>query len=59
MALVFARKREVRALEAAAAEHPHALPVLITLDAIPPQPGLPAPLRWQPAAARLLDSDET
>lgn len=48
------REREVRALEAAQVEYPHATPLLITLDAIPPQPSLPAPLQWQAAAAWLL-----
>ncbi len=48
------RQREVRALLSAAAEFPMATPLLISLDAIPPQPGLPAPLRWQSAAAWLL-----
>lgn len=51
------REREVRALVSAAAEYPDATPLLITLDAIPPQPDLPAPLQWQAAAAWLLDSD--
>ena len=49
------RERELRSLLAAAAEYPDAKPLLITLNAIPPQPALPAPLRWQPAAAWLLD----
>ena len=48
------RDREVRALASVAAEHPQATPLLITLDAIPPQPALPAPLQWQAAAAWLL-----
>ena len=48
------REREVRALLAATAEYPDATPLLITLDAIPPQPGLPAPLQWQAATAWLL-----
>lgn len=47
-------ERETRALLAAANEYPHATPLLITLDAIPPQPGLPAPLQWQPAVSWLL-----
>ena len=47
-------EREVRALLSAAADHPHATPLLISLDAIPPQTELPPPLRWQPAAAWLL-----
>lgn len=48
------RQREVRALLSATAEFPMATPLLISLDAIPPQPGLPASLRWQSAAAWLL-----
>ncbi|MBM3262755.1 MAG: ATP-binding protein [candidate division Zixibacteria bacterium] len=52
-----ARERETRALLAAAAEHPSATPVLITLDAVPPQPALPAPIRWFSAVAYLLDGD--
>ena len=48
------REREVRALAAAAAEYPDAAPLLITLDAVPPQPALPAPLQWQAAAGWLL-----
>ncbi len=49
------REREVRALISASAEYPHATPILMTLDAIPPQPALPAPLQWQSAVAWLLD----
>ena len=49
------REREVRALAAAAAEYPDTTPLLITLDAVPPQPALPAPLQWQAAAGWLLD----
>lgn len=49
------REREVRALHAAYAEYPNARPLLITLDAIPPQPPLPPPLQWQSAAAWLLE----
>ena len=48
------REREVRALLSATADYPEATPLLISLDAIPPQPDLPAPLRWQSAAAWLL-----
>lgn len=48
------RAREVRALQSALTDYPYATPLLITLDAVPPQPELPAPLRWQPAAAWLL-----
>lgn len=46
--------REVRALEAAAAEHPDAQPLLITLDAHPPARPLPANIVWQSAAEWLL-----
>ena len=48
------REREVRALMSAMTDYPDATPLLISLDAIPPQPDLPAPLRWQSAAAWLL-----
>jgi predicted AAA+ superfamily ATPase len=51
------REREVRALLSATAEFPEATALLITLDSIPPQPDLPAPLWWQPAAAWLLGSE--
>lgn len=46
--------REVRALESAAALHPDADAVLVTLDPSPPR-ALPGRLRWQPAAQWLLD----
>jgi uncharacterized protein len=46
--------REVRALAEAATLYPDATPLLLTLDTLPPHPALPAPLRWQPAAAWLL-----
>lgn len=49
------REREVRALRAAAIEYPDATPLLLTLDSVPPQPGLPPPLQWQAAAAWLLN----
>jgi predicted AAA+ superfamily ATPase len=49
--------REVRALVAAAAEHPGAVPLLLTFDTLPPRPPLPAPLRWQPAIAWLLGDE--
>jgi uncharacterized protein len=49
------REREIRALLSAASEYPDVTPLLITLDAVPPQPDLPAPLQWQAAAAWLLD----
>lgn len=47
-------EREVRALTAAAAEHPKAVPLLLTLDSMPPRPPLPNPMRWVPAAAWFL-----
>jgi predicted AAA+ superfamily ATPase len=47
-------EREMRALTAAAAEHPKAVPLLLTLDSMPPRPRLPNPLRWLPAAAWFL-----
>lgn len=51
------REREVRALLAAASEYPIATPLLITLDAVPPQPALPPPLQWRSAAAWLLNCE--
>jgi predicted AAA+ superfamily ATPase len=51
------REREVRALLSAASEYPTATPLLITLDAVPPQPALPSPLQWRSAAAWLLDGE--
>jgi len=45
------REREVRSLLSAAKEFPGSTPVFLTLDSIPPQPELPVPLQWQPAAA--------
>lgn len=48
------REREVRVLLSAVADYPDAAPLLISLDAIPPQPDLPPPLRWQSAAEWLL-----
>ncbi len=47
-------EREVRALAAAAVERPEAVPLLLTLDSLPPRPPLPEPLRWLPAAAWFL-----
>jgi len=41
----------------ATADYPDATSLLISLDAIPPQPDLPAPLRWQSAAAWLLSCE--
>ena len=52
-----AYEREIRALAAAAAEHPEALPLLLTFDTLPPRPPLPRPLRWQPAIAWLLGDE--
>jgi len=37
-------EREVPTLVAASKAYPNAIPILITLDAVPPQPGLPEPL---------------
>jgi predicted AAA+ superfamily ATPase len=48
------REREIRALASAAMEFPEATPIFLTLDSIPPQPELPAPLRWLSAAAWLM-----
>jgi len=50
-----AREGEIRALTSAAKEHPRAVPILITLDTIPPNPVLPEPLQWKCAADWLLD----
>ncbi len=47
--------RELRALEAAAAAHPHARPFLVTLDAAPPRRPMPDRLTWAPAARWLLE----
>ncbi|MDA1095485.1 MAG: ATP-binding protein [Acidobacteria bacterium] len=47
-------ERELRALEAAAATHPDARPVLVTLDAVPPRRPLPQGVSWAPAAHWLL-----
>lgn len=49
--------REVRALAAAAAEYPGAVPLLLTFDALPPRSSLPRRLRWQPAIAWLLGDE--
>lgn len=48
------RDREIRALVEAAKEFPEAAPVLLTLDSVPPNFELPAPLKWQSAAEWLL-----
>lgn len=47
-------EREIRALVQAAGEYPHAVPLLLTFEADPPRPALPAPLVWQPGVAWLL-----
>jgi predicted AAA+ superfamily ATPase len=47
-------EREVRALAAAAKEHPRTVPLLLTLDSLAPRPSLPKPLRWLPAVAWFL-----
>lgn len=47
--------RELRALEAAAIEHPTARPWLVTLDATPPLRPLPPGISWAPAARWLLE----
>jgi predicted AAA+ superfamily ATPase len=48
-------ERELRALEAAAAAHPHARPFLVTLDAVPPSRPMPDGLTWASAAHWLLE----
>lgn len=48
-------ERELRALEAAAAEHPDARPFLVTLDAVAPRRLLPQGVTWAPAARWLLE----
>jgi len=47
--------RELRALEAAAAEHGGARAWLVTMDATPPTRPLPRGIRWAPAARWLLE----
>ena len=47
--------REVRALQAAAKRMRGTVPLLVTLDAIPPRRELPPPLQWRCAADWLLD----
>jgi uncharacterized protein len=51
------REREVRSLLSAEKEFPGSTPVFLTLDSIPPQPELPAPLQWRSAAAWLLGDE--
>lgn len=50
--------RELRALEAAATEHPEARALLLTLDTAPPSRALPAGLTWMSAAQWLLDMEQ-
>ena len=47
--------RELRALQAAAAEHPRARPFLVTLDAAPPARPLPKGFTWAGASRWLLE----
>jgi uncharacterized protein len=47
-------QREIRALEAAAAEYPQARPLLVTLDGTPPSRPLPGGLEWMSASEWLL-----
>jgi predicted AAA+ superfamily ATPase len=47
--------RELRALEAAAAEHRGARAWLVTMDAAPPSRPLPRRISWAPAARWLLE----
>lgn len=49
------RDREVRALEAAAKEHPRATPVLLTLESIPPAVEMPGRVKWVTASDRASD----
>jgi uncharacterized protein len=49
--------REMRALEEAAAAHPNARPLLITLDDSPPRRPLPAGMEWTSAARWLLAAE--
>ena len=48
--------REVRALSAAAALHPEATPLLLTLENLPPSHPMPKPLLWRSAIEWLLES---
>jgi hypothetical protein len=48
----------VRALVAAAEEHPRAQALLLTLESTPPQPDLPAPLEWRWVGDWLLTETE-
>ncbi len=49
--------REIRAIEAAAREHPDAEAVLVTQDPTPPHRPLPSRLRWMAATQWLLESE--
>ena len=51
-------EREVRSLEAAAAEFPLARPLLVTLDPTPPARPLPAGLAWMSAVEWLLEGPD-
>lgn len=44
-----------KALAVAATQFPRAVPLVLGLDSIPPQPGLSPPLQWQPVASWLLE----
>lgn len=55
---VATRTREVRALASAAAEHPSAKALLVTMDSVLPGEALPAPLKWQPVVDWLLETDD-
>jgi uncharacterized protein len=50
-------EREVRALAEAAAAHPDAKAVLVTLESLPPRFELPSRIEWRSAADWLLDPD--
>ncbi|MFZ9854773.1 MAG: ATP-binding protein [Limisphaerales bacterium] len=50
-------EREIRALAGAAAEHPGAVPLLLTFDTTPPRWLIPKAVRWQPAIAWLLGDE--
>jgi len=51
-------EREVRALVAAAEEHPEAAPLLLTMDPTPPRTDPPDPVKWLPAAEWFLREEE-
>lgn len=50
-------ERELRALISAAATHPEARPLLVTLDAVPPSRPLPRGIAWIPAVRWFLEED--